>query len=503
MVLKESPGYVDDRRIQMTAYMGPRRRGWRFWNQQYGKNPKDPAEGYPGFITDEVFEDYKNAGLSFLMPEGDAFFEQDITERGSVYQPDFCSSDLYTYMKMAEKHKLDVYPAVECVFGSMTHEEGPFGKTEKEILRHFVETVQTFCPERFKGIMLTDEPGIRSIGRVKKIVRYLRSEEIRAIKPDLEIFSAMLPSYAALECYQEGYIYPDHKKQIRFDRERAEIYGGYMDACADALGEFSFDYYALQRGGRLSPGFYQNLELAAERGRKGGYPISVTLQSFMMLWRYNPKTSGGTVIYRTPTYEDIRWQVYSALAFGVRRIGWFTFWQHYSEGDNEAFPNAMVVYDPAEEQGYRRTEIYHAVAAVNREIVAFDHVFLRFQWQGCQVVRKSREQNIRLVKGGYSLSCLKKITGSRDTLVGCMKNPEDDREGFWIVNAHNPARYEQNDITAVFEGATHVWCYRLGKEHTIPLEAVTVGDISCGCLSVRLSVGEGIFVIPFRSFEGK
>ena len=33
----------------------------------------------------------------------------------------------------------------------------------------------------------------------------------------------------------------------------------------------------------------------------------------------------------------------------MKRIGYFTFWQHYNESSAEVFPTAMVVYDEAEE----------------------------------------------------------------------------------------------------------------------------------------------------------
>ena len=108
MVRTNKPQFPDDRRIEMTAYMGPRRAGKRMFFGKYGENPRDPKEGYPSFFTDAVFELYKNAGFSFLMPEGDAYFGNVITPDGFVKESDFKKSDLYTYMKMAEKHGLDV-----------------------------------------------------------------------------------------------------------------------------------------------------------------------------------------------------------------------------------------------------------------------------------------------------------------------------------------------------------------------------------------------------------
>lgn len=489
MIATKKPSYSDDRRLDMTAYIGPRRAGKRYFNAKYGENSRDTKEGYPSFIRDDVFELYKAAGLDFLIPEADAFFGQNITREGYVEEPDFEKSDLYTYMQMAEKHGLGVYPTMEVLFGPMTHQDGPFGEEEKALLHNFVETVQMYFPECFKGIMLTDEPSYPALDRVKKIVNYLHSEEIVSIKPDISIFASMLPMYGYLKSYSPAYTSEEYNQKVEFNEDRVRAYQYYVDLCADAIGGFCFDYYSLGCDGWLSEAFYQNLEIAAEHGKKGNYPIAVTVSSCRMDTAYNPKTGRGRNIYRIPSYEDMRFQVYSALAFGVQTIGYYTFWQHYYEGDGGVYPKAMVIYEPSEEKGYRKTEIYDAVKEVNEEVLTIDHIFLRFRWQGCRVVRTSRDRNIRHVKGGYRGGCLGEMKATRDLLVGCFENPEDGTEGYWIVNAQNPYRYEVNDVELHFKGAERLLYYRKGREYDVLLED--------GRFAVRLGVGEGIFAIPY------
>lgn len=489
MLASTKPIYPDDRSMDMTAYMGPRRAGKRSFNGKYGMNPRDIEKGYPTFFTDEVFALYKEAGLNFLMPEADAYFGQNITEEGFVKEPDFEKSDLYRYMKLAEKHGLIVYATSEDIFGEMTHQDGPFEQEEKEKLRTLVITLQKYFPNTFGGIMLTDEPSYYSVGRIKKIVEYLHSEEIRRIKPDLNLYASMLPMYTYLSAYHPNYIDEKYNQTIQFNEERKQAYSYYIDLCADAMGEFCTDYYSLGRDGWLSPAFYQNMEMMAEHAKEGGYPISITLLSNRMDTQYNPVTGRGKTAYRVPSYEDMRFQVYSALAFGVQRIGYYTFWQHYSESNAEMYPKAMINYDPSEECGYRKTEIYYAVKEINEEVHRIDHIFMRYQWQGCKVVRTSRDRNIRLIQGGYEDSCLKQITASRDLLAGCFENPEDGHKGYWIVNAQNPYRYEVNDVALTFEDAKNILYYRKGREYEAVLED--------GHFRIRLGVGEGIFVIPY------
>ncbi len=495
--MKESKTtYLDDRRIDITAYLGPRRAGKQIYNREYGTYPLDPEEGYPSFITDEVFQLYKAAGMNFLMPEGDAFYGVRVTKDGFVSEPDFEKSDLYHYMKVAERNGLGVYPAAEEIFGHMAHEEGPFGEKEKAILKDFVTTIQKHFPDTFWGIMLTDEPCYNVLSRIKKILDYLHSDEIQKIKPNIDSYISMHPIYGAKVACNLDRKDPKYKK-VAYGQPLVEAYGHYLDTCAEVTGGLSVDYYALVYETQIMPNFYLNLEMMAERCKERNCLLTVTLQSFRMDIFYSHKTGRGRILYRTPHYEDVRWQVYSALAFGAGRLGYYTFWSHYSIGVDLVHTNAMVVYDPSDENGYRTTEIYDAVKAVNQEILAFDHVFLRFKWQGCSVIRTSRDRNIRLVRADYKDNAFRIVKATRDTLIGHMENPENNAKGYWIVNAENPIREQNNDVELLFADAKRLTYYRKGKEFDAALEHVIIDGKQYGKFVMRLGVGEGVFCLPY------
>ncbi len=486
MQSKGKPFYEDDRQIEMTAYMGPRRAGKRNFNADYG-NPRDPEEGYPSFWTDQVFQDYKDAGFTFLIPEGDAFFGMRLTPEGWNAEEDFTKCDLYHFMKMAQKHNLAVYPSSKIVLDKIARASGRLGEEDKKIVGTFVKTVKEYFPDTCKGVLLTDEPAIQAAERIEETIAY-----IKELVSDMDVFVSMFPIYGCVGSYEVTYDTEEFRnKAITIDiREKA--YQNYIDTYGKIMGEFAFDYYPIMHNEKeeLAPTFYMNLEMAAESGRKNGFPIAVTLQSFSMTRGYRPETGKGDLVFCVPTYEDVRYQVYSSLAFGVKRIGYFTFWQHYNEGSCEVFPTAMVVYDEAEECGYRKTSIYDAVKKVNDQIRQFDHVFLRFDWRGCRIVNKSNDDNMTFVKGGYTGGSLKEVSAKRDTLIGCMENPDDGREGYWIVNAHNPRFCEWNEIEMRLDRATHILYYRAGREYKAKLD-------ENGKFTIRLGAGEGIFIIPY------
>lgn len=487
MIRRGKPQYADDRRLETTAYMGPRRAGKRNFNEEYG-NPRDCAAGYREFWDDAVFEAYKEAGLTFLIPEGDAFFGTRVTADGVCGETDFTKSDLFRFLEIARRHDLAVYPSQAELMYIMARRAEPLNDEEKRRIADMVTTLKARFPDTVKGLLLTDEPMMKHYGGVASCVEWIRS-----LAPEWDLFVSMLPIYGTAEMFgadMQSEKYKGHEVTLEM---KSEEYSRYISSFGKLLGEFSFDYYAFNRDvgpETLSPTFFRNLELAAEGAKEHGFSMSATLQACRMDRGYDPQ-SGKTerVIFREVTYEDMRWQAYAALAFGARRLGYFTFWQHYNESQYETFPTAMVVYDEAEPCGWRKTATYDAVQKVNAQIHAFDHVFLRFDWRGCRVINRSGDENVAFVKGDWRDGALGDLQATRDTLVGCFENPEDGREGYWLVNAHNPYFYEWNEITARFHGANRATYWRGGREYDVAL--------TDGALSLRLGAGEGVFVIPY------
>lgn len=75
----------------------------------------------------------------------------------------------------------------------------------------------------------------------------------------------------------------------------------------------SYDHYALMDDGSLRNGFWQNLEEIHAASRSSGIPFCSILLSV------------GHFNYREPTAADLRFEVYTALAYGARGIAYFTY----------------------------------------------------------------------------------------------------------------------------------------------------------------------------------
>ncbi len=76
----------------------------------------------------------------------------------------------------------------------------------------------------------------------------------------------------------------------------------------------SYDHYCLLRDGRDRPDYFENLALIREYGQRYGTPS------------WNIILSAPHLAYRDPTAGEMRWQVYTSLAYGMKGIMWFTYW---------------------------------------------------------------------------------------------------------------------------------------------------------------------------------
>ena len=170
---------------------------------------------------------------------------------------------------------------------------------------------------------------------------------------------------------------------------------------------FSYDNYALFPDGSVRSTFYLNLEIARDASLKAGIP-------FWFVGLANTHFR-----YADPTYATFRFQVFSALAYGVHGIGWFT----YEPRDRGNYRSFAIDFDG------RRTATWDMLRAANMQIHRLGPVYLQlhsvnvFHYPevpvGCHGIETSRY--------------LKGIRGDGSFLVGEFEGPSG-RPYFLIVN---------------------------------------------------------------------
>jgi len=142
------------------------------------------------------------------------------------------------------------------------------------------------------GFYLIDEPGAALFPGLGKVAAL-----IHQMAPGKWAYINLFPNYAsAAQLGTETY-------KAHLDR--------FVDICHPTT--LSYDHYALMDDGSLRDGYWQNLEQMRGTGLRNGIPfwnIVLTVAHFN---------------YREPTAADLRFQVYSTLAYGGRGIAYFTY----------------------------------------------------------------------------------------------------------------------------------------------------------------------------------
>ncbi len=158
------------------------------------------------------------------------------------------------------------------------------------------------------GYLITDEPHERLFGRLAEIHSVLRQ-----LDPERLPLVNLLPTYAAPE--QLGTI--DYRTHVR----------RFVEQVHPLL--LSYDHYALMQDGVDRPGYWANLKVIRDEALRAGVPFC------------NVVLSTPHFVYRAPSPEDMRWQVYSTLAYGGRGLIHFT----YQDLDLDNFVGAPTTWD--------------------------------------------------------------------------------------------------------------------------------------------------------------
>lgn len=474
-VTSGTPTYEDDKQIELAAYCGPRRGGYRYWNGVYGEHEGDPEGGWEGWITREAFQDYIDCGFTYLMAETDAPYDYNFMKQQSV--SNFKDSDLYPYMELAEEMNIPVVVYANELTQMASSTDYRLTEDQKAFLAEMVADLSRY--KMFKGFTLRDEPSIQHAKAFGAVKEYLDS-----LKSDLYYFTSFLPIYC--------------DDLSRFSTEntdnREAAYMDYVNAFSDAVGSFAYDSYPLlsdpvQGTTYLDETWFQNLRLVAENAKEKDYEAGITIQSSaygvhgaeMMSAHHREITSKA----------DITFQLYTSLAYGMKYVNYFTYWEHWAPSERESFYTAMVVYPEDNGQEAIKTDAYYAVKAANEEIKKFDHVFLNFDWEGTMALTaegKNLGAGLKLA-GDYSSPRIATATATDDAIIGCMKD-KDGYDGYMIVNATDPGKNLSNSVTVEFRKATKALAYVNGEEQTITLDN--------GKYTFELESGAGVFVIPIQ-----
>jgi hypothetical protein len=208
---------------------------------------------------------------------------------------------------------------------------------------------------------ITDEPTANDFSKYAEIVSYLRKKD-----PTRLTYINLFPLYATEEqlgvaaaSVDRGRIrYPGHLHGISSKNKATVAYLDHLRQFVDVVNPdiISYDHYHLYEKGEGNE-YFLNLELISQVSKEKKIPFMNVIQSgrFFKSWRL-------------PTAKEIRFQVYTTLAYGGKGISYFTYWG--SEKEEGLYRNG------------RQTQLAKDVAMINSEIRKLSPTLLVLNSQG-------------------------------------------------------------------------------------------------------------------------
>jgi hypothetical protein len=217
--------------------------------------------------------------------------------------------------------------------------------------------------------------------------------------------------------------------------------------------------------------YYYNLDLLRSKTREKEIPLWSFIQTVGI------SGTQGVPDKRTPSREDIRWQVFTNLAFGVKGLQYFCYFT--PDKGNESFTPALITTDG------QKTERFDYVKEINTEIAAYGDKLLNCHAEGVILNNNSDEERYQLYDESL-VSFGKLLSVEGDTaLVGCFTDRITEKKSI-LITGTNPR--EDINITLSFaRGVKSVEAYVNGE-----IVKMTVTD---GKLELTIQRGDAIYVL--------
>lgn len=199
---------------------------------------------------------------------------------------------------------------------------------------------------------------------------------------------------------------------------------------------------------------------------------------------------------RVPTYEDLRLQMYSCMAYGYDSISFFCYGTPPSTGEFTETQVALI------DRAGNKTQIWHDTQKLLSEIAKFSNTYMQFNdnWIGTVPILGSNNLAEDDMYYNNSFDCLlepltvnrlkgvKSVTATEDAIVGYLQDNEGN-PGYMVVNYNDTTYKKKSDVVFTFANYNKAYVYIDGVKQDVTLEN--------NQLTLNLDIGEGVFVIPY------
>lgn len=282
-----------------------------------------------------------------------------------------------------------------------------------------------------------------------------------------EIFYNLLPAYGS----------PTYSEDVDY----------YFEHVAPHVGYVSYDFYPYKNNGTenyIRETYYYNYELMAKKCKENDCELRAFVQA----------KGDFTGMRNMDSIADLRFQIYSGLAFGVREFAYYT----YSSAVNETNYTSEDGYSLYDYKTNTYPWVYDAAKQVHSEVKAMEDAYDAYEWEGimCKNANEMIDNQVfaNLASPMESHDRMEILSCTQDVAAGVLKAKDADRkeqDAFMFVNVTEPSLGLESEVTVKFEKAKALLMYRLGEKEIVQLDG-------SGEYTFLLQPGEGRFVIPLN-----
>ena len=265
-----------------------------------------------------------------------------------------------------------------------------YSKTpDAALLKKFTDGIKPYATHSaFAGELLMDEPGKPLFSAVAAF-----TAAFQKAYPDKMWHVNLFPSYATGGIQTSSYL-------------------DYINSWVETLSpkHISYDSYPLLKDGTITSDYLYNLDLVRAKSRFKRIPFWTFIQTLSIAG------TPGVPDKREPSEADIRWQVWSNLAFGSKGIQYFCYW---SPGNgSEQFGEALIGITG------EKTVRYDYVKKLNADINAIGKILLECNAEG---VIQTASKSYNLYAPLYNFGEIESVSGD-DNLVGCFQSGDGKKK---------------------------------------------------------------------------
>lgn len=261
-----------------------------------------------------------------------------------------------------------------------------------------------------EGYYILDEPGSDDFEGLGKLFAFIRKRD-----PAHFAYVNLLPTYATKDQMKESVLlrkegrHPTDFAGRYTDQGTIDRYRGYLHQYINTVKPdfLSFDHYHFLKNPDNSPldgrQYFLNLELVREASIKFNLPFMSIIQANTI----EPS-------WRLPSIQEIRWLVYTTLAYGGRGISYFTYW------GPKSYNGLYVDGQPS--------PLMTNIRELNKEIRNLGEMLLKLQLAGVY-----HSNSLPFGTNSIPKDCSIQIKQNGEFLLGLFKDAQDIKT-FMIVN---------------------------------------------------------------------